>query len=64
MKKSMLTYDVLTRFEAEYKTASYTPEQLARIETAAYIANVNHTADTFADFLRILKIDKIEVFPR
>lgn len=70
MKKTMLTYKTLDRFEAEYKTEQYTKAQIEAIEMAAYIANMNQSAhrdwtgdDIFADFLRILAIDHIETVP-
>lgn len=70
MKKSMLTYKTLDRFEAEYKTEQYAKAQIEVIEMAAYIANMNQAAhrdwtddDIFADFLRILDIDRIETVP-
>lgn len=70
MKKTMLTYKTLDRFEAEYKTDQYTKAQIEAIEMAAYIANMNQSAhrdwtgdDIFADFLRILDIDRIETVP-
>lgn len=70
MKKTMLTYKTLDRFEAEYKTEQYANAQIEAIEMAAYIANMNQSAhrdwtddDIFADFLRILDIDHIETVP-
>lgn len=70
MKKTMLTYKTLDRFEAEYKTEQYAKAQIEAIEMAAYIANMNQSAhrdwtddDIFADFLRILDIDRIETVP-
>ena len=61
MKKTALTYRTLDRFEREYLTGDYTPEQIETIEIAAYAANMNQCnnpewteADIFADFLRIL----------
>lgn len=70
MKKTMLAYKTLDRFEAEYKTEQYTKAQIEAIELAAYIANMNRSAhrdwtdnDIFADFLRILDIDHIETVP-
>lgn len=70
MKKTMLTYKTLDRFEAEYKTEQYNKAQIEAIEMAAYIANMNQSAhrdwtgdDIFADFLRILDIDRIETVP-
>lgn len=70
MKKTMLTYKTIDRFEAEYKTEQYTKAQIEAIEMAAYIANMNQSAhsdwtgdDIFADFLRILAIDHIETVP-
>ena len=70
MKKTMLTYKTLDRFEAEYKTEHYTKAQIEAIEMAAYIANMNQSAhrdwteeDIFADFLRVLDIDHIKTAP-
>ena len=70
MKKTMLTYKTLDRFEAEYKTEHYTKAQIEAIEMAAYIANMNQSAhrdwteeDIFADFLRVLDIDHIKTVP-
>lgn len=70
MKKTMLTYKTLDRFEREYKTEHYTPEQIETIEHAAYVANMNQCnnpewteADIFADFIRVLGIHKIETEP-
>ena len=70
MKKTMLTYETLDRFEREYKTEHYTPEQVKTIEHAAYVANMNRCshpewteADIFADFIRVLGIHKIETEP-
>lgn len=67
MKKTMLTYKTLDRFEREYKTEHYTPEQIKTIEHAAYVANMNQCnnpewteSDIFADFIRVLVIHKIE----
>lgn len=67
MKKTMLTYKTLDRFEREYKTEHYTPEQIETIEHAAYVANMNQCnnpdwteADIFADFIRVLNVHKIE----
>ena len=67
MKKTMLTYKTLDRFEREYKTEHYTPEQIETIEHAAYVANMNQCnnpdwteSDIFADFIRVLGIHKIE----
>lgn len=68
MKRTMLTSDTLDRFEKEYKTAHYTEQQVKAIELAAYVANMNRNAhpewtqeDVFVDFLRVLRIDHIEV---
>lgn len=70
MKKTMLTYKTLNRFEREYKTEQYTPEQIETIEHAAYVANMNQCnnpdwteADIFTDFIRVLGIHKIETEP-
>lgn len=70
MKKTMLTYKTLDRFEREYKTEHYTPEQIETIEHAAYVANMNQCnnpdwteADIFADFIRVLGVHKIETEP-
>ena len=68
IKKTMLTYKTINRFEAEYITNQYTPSEIEVIELAAYTANMNECAhleweesDIFNDFLRILKIHKIAV---
>ncbi len=68
MKKTMLTYKTLDRFEAEYITENYTGAELESIELAAYVANMNRSShaewtesDIFTDFLRVLKIHKITV---
>ena len=68
MKKTMLTYRTLDRFENEYKTDHYTAAELEKISDAAYVANMNRCAnpewtdiDIFNDFLRVLNIDKIVV---
>lgn len=70
MKKTMLTYKTLDRFEREYKTEHYTPEQIETIEHAAYVANMNQCnnpewteTDIFADFIRVLRVHKIETEP-
>ena len=70
MKKTMLTYKTLDRFEREYKTEQYTPEQIETIEHAAYVANMNQCnnsdwteSDIFADFIRVLGVHKIETEP-
>lgn len=71
MTKTMLTYRTLDRFERDYKTEHYTEEQTAKIEYAAYIANMNSAShpewskeNIFEDFLRILKIDKIDLMKK
>jgi hypothetical protein len=71
MKKTMLTYDTLTRFQREYFTANYTPKEIEIIEHAAYVANMNRNAhpewtgnEIFTDFLRVLKIGKINITKR
>ena len=71
MKKSMLTYRTLDRFERDYKTEHYTEEQIAKIELAAYVANMNTVAhpewnerNIFKDFLRVLKIHKIDLIKK
>lgn len=69
MKKTMLTYKTLDRFEAENDVLSlYTNEQIEQIEYCAYVANMNRCAhpdwtddDVYNDFLRVLKIHKITV---
>ena len=68
MNKTMLTYRTLDRFERDYKTEHYTKEQIAKIELAAYVANMNRVShlewnerNIFDDFLRVLKIDKIDL---
>ena len=67
MKKTMLTYRTLDRFEEEYKTEQYSEPEIEKIEHAAYVANMNTCAhpewaedDIFSDFLRVLGIDHIE----
>lgn len=71
MKKTMLTYKTLDRFEREYKTEHYTPEQIETIEHAAYVANMNQCnnpdwteSDIFADFIRVLGIHKVDSIRR
>ena len=71
MKKTMLTYRTLDRFERDYKTEHYTEEQIAKIELAAYVANMNtvthpewNERNIFEDFLRVLKIDKIDLMKK
>ena len=71
MKKTMLTYKTLDRFENEYITENYTEKELERVEFAAYVANMNRCsnpewteADIFTDFLRVLTIEKIITTPK
>lgn len=66
MKKTMLTYETLDRFEREYETSGYTDAEIEKIEDAAYVANMNRCAnpewtraDIFKDFLRVLHIHNI-----
>lgn len=61
MKKTMLTYKTLDRFEREYETAQYNADEIETIEHCAYVANMNqcnnpewNEADIFADFMRCL----------
>lgn len=68
MKKPMLTCKTLDRFEAEYNTNQYTPDEIEKVEFAAYVANMNTCnhpewteSDIFKEFLRVLSIDKITV---
>lgn len=68
MKKTMLTCKTLDRFEAEYNTTQYTPDEIEKVEFAAYVANMNTCNysewtenDIFKEFLRVLAIDKITV---
>lgn len=68
MKKTMLTCKTLDRFEAEYNTTQYTPDEIEKVEFAAYVANMNTCnysewteSDIFKEFLRVLAIDKITV---
>lgn len=69
MKKTMLTYKTLDRFEAENDVLGfYTNEQIEKIEYCAYVANMNRSAhpdwtddDVYDDFLRVLAIEKIPV---
>lgn len=71
MKKTMLTAATLDRFEKDYTTENYTPDEIGKIEFAAYVANMNacnHAewteSDIFNDFLRVLAIDKITVMKK
>ena len=71
MTKTMLTYRTLDRFERDYKTEHYTEEQIAKIELAAYVANMNtvthpewNERNIFEDFLRVLKIHKIDLIQK
>lgn len=71
IKKTMLTYKTINRFEAEYITNQYTPSEIDGIELAAYTANMNECVhpewkedDIFNDFLRVLKIHKIAVIKK
>lgn len=68
IKKTMLTYKTIDRFNAEYITNRYTPCEIKAIEDASYVANMNNYAhpewrddDIFNDFLRVLKNHKITV---
>lgn len=68
MKKTMLTYRTLDRFEDEYKTDNYNDAEIKKIEDAAYVANMNRCANPawndsniFDDFLRVLGIHKVTV---
>lgn len=61
MKKTMLTYKTLDRFEREYETAQYSADEIETIEHCAYVANMNQCnnpewteTDIFADFMRCL----------
>lgn len=67
MKKTMLTYKTLDRFEGEYKTEQYTAAELEKIEFAAYVANMNASQhsewsedDIYNEFFRVLGVDHIE----
>ena len=67
----MLTYRTLDRFERDYKTEHYTKQQIAKIELDAYVANMNRVShpewnerNIFEDFLRVLKIDKIDLIKK
>ena len=71
MNKTMLTYRTLDQFERDYKTEHYTSQQIAKIELAAYVANMNKAShpewsekNIFDDFLRVLKIDKIDLMKK
>ena len=73
MKKTMLTYRTLDRFEREYETAHYTAAEIETIELCAYVANMNQCnhpewtdADIFADFLRCLAspYKHIDIIPK
>ena len=71
IKKTMLTYKTIDRFNAEYITDQYTTSEIEAIELAAYTANMNECVhpewkedDIFNDFLRVLKIHKIAVIKK
>jgi hypothetical protein len=71
MKKTMLTYKTLDRFETENITENYTAHELERVEFAAYVANMNccthpewTETDIYTDFLRVLDVEKITVTPK
>jgi hypothetical protein len=71
MKKTMLTYKTLDRFEAECITENYTEAEIEAVEHAAYVANMNTCAhpewteaDIFNDFMRVLSIHKITTTPK
>ena len=71
MKKTMLTYRTLDRFEDEYKTEQYTEEQIGMIEYDAYVANMSVCAhpewteeDVFNWFVHCMtEIDHLELVP-
>ena len=71
MKKTMLTMRTLDKFEDEYKTEQYKPEEIEVVEHCAYVANMNEIshpewteADIFADFLRcVVDVHHIAVEP-
>lgn len=73
-RMTMLTFDILRRFELEYKTDCYNLDERSTIETDARIAMMNRhyhneqgenwtNDDIYADFLRCLAIDKINLIP-
>ena len=71
MKKTMLTYKTLDRFENEFITENYTEAEIEAVEYAAYVANMNTCthpewteADIFNDFMRVLSIHKITTTPK
>lgn len=62
MKKTMLTYGTLDRFEREFVTDLYTEEEIKKIEYCAYVANIGNEGteeEIFKKFLRVLRIEKI-----
>lgn len=63
--KSMLTVDLLDRFETEGFTADlFTDSEIKWIEHAAYVAMMNNhngdTEDAYTDFFRVMKIRGID----
>lgn len=68
MKKTMLTWDTLHRFETEYRTDRYSEDEIEKIEHAAYVANMNRISnpewtkeDVYKDFFRVLEIHRVAV---
>ena len=62
MKKTMLTYRTLDKFENEFVTEFYTEEEIKKIEYCAYVANIGNEGteeEIFKKFLRVLRIEKI-----
>ena len=55
MKKTMLTWDTLDRFEAEYNVATLTPEQIKEAEHLAYCANMGANS-TSAAWIRFCEL--------
>lgn len=62
MKKTMLTYRTLDRFEREFVTELYTEAEIEKIEYCAYVANLGNEGteeEIFKKFLRVMRIEKI-----
>lgn len=62
MKKTMLTYETLKKFEGEFVTEMYTEEEIKKIEFCAYVANMGDRGteeEIFKNFLRVMRIEGI-----
>ncbi len=63
MKKTFLTYRTISFFETNYRLINSKDEK--EVELCAYIANIGHQewsdSDIFIEFLRNLKISKVQI---